>query len=215
MATLLTQKEYAERIGVSAPRVTAMKKRGLLVMVDTPEGQRVDFEATEERRKANTDPIKATANQMGTGTGAQGDLEIAPAPEGEAGADGEEDGEAVNGEDAPQAGGGDTYHGQYMRARAARAVIAAREAELQYKERAGKLVEADAVERAAFERAREVRDQLLAIPVKIAPALALEEDEHVIASMLRKEVAQVLKQLEKSFTGEVTDGEDGEEPDSG
>ncbi len=62
-------------------------------------------------------------------------------------------------------------------------------------ERTGKLVEAEAVKKAAFDQARMLRDTLLNIPDRISPVLAAESDQGKITSLLTTEIRQALEGL--------------------
>lgn len=62
-------------------------------------------------------------------------------------------------------------------------------------EKTGRLVEAGAVEVAAFNKARQVRDSLLNIPDRISPILAAERDPAKVAELLTAEIRQALEGL--------------------
>jgi len=64
-------------------------------------------------------------------------------------------------------------------------------------ERTGKLVEAEAVKKAAFDQARMVRDTLLNIPERIGAILAAESDQGKITGILTAEIRQALEGLSK------------------
>ena len=64
--------------------------------------------------------------------------------------------------------------------------------ELEYLQKAGKLVAKEEVERQVFEDFRALRDGFLNIPERLAGVLAAESDEHVVYQTLRGEIERVL-----------------------
>lgn len=64
-------------------------------------------------------------------------------------------------------------------------------------EKTGRLVEAEQVKQAAFNKARLIRDNLLNIPDRIAPILAAERDQGKVAEILTGEIRQALEELSK------------------
>ncbi len=64
-------------------------------------------------------------------------------------------------------------------------------------EKTGRLVEAEQVKVAAFNKARLVRDALLNIPDRISPILAAESDQGRVTELLIGEIRQVLEELSK------------------
>lgn len=68
-------------------------------------------------------------------------------------------------------------------------------AELNYRLKAGELVEARTVEKAAFNRGRLVREAILNVPGRLAAELAVMSDAHAIEMMLRESLGQALEEL--------------------
>ena len=66
---------------------------------------------------------------------------------------------------------------------------------LEYEKATGLLVEADKVRKAAFDRARMLRDGLLNLKSKVSPLLAVEQNAIEIDKMLDKEFRQILGEL--------------------
>lgn len=64
-------------------------------------------------------------------------------------------------------------------------------------EKAGRLVEAEQVKIAAFNKSRQVRDALLNIPDRISPILAAETDELRVAEILNQEIKAALEELSR------------------
>jgi hypothetical protein len=80
----------------------------------------------------------------------------------------------------------------YSKARAVREQYQARLAKLDYEERAGNLVPKEDVECAAFEQARQFRDQILNIPARIAALVAAESSPTKCYEILEAEFRTVL-----------------------
>lgn len=68
---------------------------------------------------------------------------------------------------------------------------------IQLDKETGKLVDAEAVKVAAFNKARAVRDALLNIPDRISPILAAERDEKKVSDILTKEIRTALEELSR------------------
>lgn len=83
----------------------------------------------------------------------------------------------------------------YKKAKAAKEFFGAKLAELDYNERAGKLVNADRVKAESFKIGRRVRDALLAVPERVAAELASMEEPREIAIYLKEQLAAALKDL--------------------
>ena len=70
-----------------------------------------------------------------------------------------------------------------------------RKMEMELRQKEGRLVEVEAVQRVAAERGRQVRDAILGIPDRIASILAAETDSAVVNQTLAEELRQALDQL--------------------
>jgi hypothetical protein len=66
---------------------------------------------------------------------------------------------------------------------------------LEYEKATGVLIEAEQVKKAAFDKARMLRDGLLNLKSKISPLLAIEQDATEIDKLLDKEFRQILGEL--------------------
>jgi len=86
----------------------------------------------------------------------------------------------------------------YLRARAVRESFQARTAELEYKERTGKLIEATRASEYAATFSAIVKDGLMAMPDRLAPMLAAVDDEKTIHGMLAADIAAVLRKVSKA-----------------
>jgi hypothetical protein len=80
----------------------------------------------------------------------------------------------------------------FNEARAQREAAAAGLQELQLAERLGKLVSKEKVETAAYNAARAIRDQMLAIPGALADQLATKTDPREIRTLLRQAIQDAL-----------------------
>lgn len=70
-----------------------------------------------------------------------------------------------------------------------------KKAELDYKRMSGEVIDNREVERQAFEIARTVRNAILAIPSRISPLLASQNDAHNIRTILTKELSTALEAI--------------------
>ena len=83
----------------------------------------------------------------------------------------------------------------FQQARTLREAYMARLAKLEYEEKTGSLVRADAVKNEAFRIARVMRDGILNIPDRIAGDLAAEMDQFAIHQKLTAELRKALEGL--------------------
>jgi hypothetical protein len=86
----------------------------------------------------------------------------------------------------------------YLRARAVKTSFEARTAQLEYEERAGKLIQAVRASEYAATFSAIVKDGLMAMPDRMAPMLAAVEDEKAIHRMLVAEVSALLRKVSKA-----------------
>lgn len=94
--------------------------------------------------------------------------------------------------------GGDGNSGpSYQQSRAIREAYMARLAKLDFDEKSGKTVSADAVRVAIFNTARTARDMLTAIPDRVAPLVVGQTDEHEIHRILTDEVRRIAAEIGK------------------
>jgi hypothetical protein len=89
---------------------------------------------------------------------------------------------------------------EYARARAVRETYEARLARLKYEEKLRKLLNADEVEVAAFNRFRGFRDRMLNIPDQLAPVLAAETDPRRVHELLAAAIRQALQESADAAT---------------
>ena len=86
----------------------------------------------------------------------------------------------------------------YLRARAVKTSFEARTAQLEFEERAGKLIQAVRASEYAATFSAIVKDGLMAMPDRMAPMLAAVDDEKVIHRMLVAEVSALLRKVSKA-----------------
>jgi hypothetical protein len=89
----------------------------------------------------------------------------------------------------------DSSSPSYHEAQAHKEHFKAKLAELEYFQKAGKLVDADEVKEAFFDLARRTREALLTIPDRISPEIAAESDADKIYDKLTKEIRDALESL--------------------
>lgn len=84
----------------------------------------------------------------------------------------------------------------YQRAKAVKETFAAKLAQLEYEEKAGRLVPVAQVKAEAFKVARNVRDSLMGVPERMSAELASMKDPREIAIYVRAQIADALKDLQ-------------------
>lgn len=84
----------------------------------------------------------------------------------------------------------------YKKAAAARMFYNAKLAELEFQEKAGKLISADRVKADAFKIARRVRDTLMGVPERVAAEVAAMDEPRAISIYLKEQIADALKDLD-------------------
>lgn len=93
--------------------------------------------------------------------------------------------------------GGDGTASNYQRAKAVKETFAAKLAQLEYEEKAGRLVPVAQVKAEAFKVARNVRDALMGLPERVSAELVNMKDAREIAIYLRAQLAESLKDLQE------------------
>ena len=84
---------------------------------------------------------------------------------------------------------------EYSKARAVRESYLARLAKIDFEERTEKLVSADEVRVASFNRFRQFRDGMLNIPDRLAAVLAAENDSRQVHELLATEIRKALTEF--------------------
>ncbi|WP_067582369.1 hypothetical protein [Endozoicomonas ascidiicola] len=83
----------------------------------------------------------------------------------------------------------------FVTARTMREAFKAKMAKLEYEEKSGTLTDAAKVKQDAFKAGRIIRDELLAIPDRMADVLAAEDDPRQVGKLLLEELEAILNQL--------------------
>lgn len=105
----------------------------------------------------------------------------------------------------------------FAQSRAVRELYMARLAKLEYEKQAGKLLYAEAVENALAIILRDTRDHLLALPDRLAEAVAVETNPAEVRNILSREVRETLLELSTAIGNRIATGSSGSgssEPDS-
>jgi hypothetical protein len=86
----------------------------------------------------------------------------------------------------------------YLRARAVNETFKAKVSQMEYEERAGKLMPAARASEYAATFSAIVKDGLMAMPDRLSPMLAAVDDEKAIHRMMVAEVSALLKKVSKA-----------------
>jgi hypothetical protein len=86
----------------------------------------------------------------------------------------------------------------YLRARAVNETFKAKVSQMEYEERAGKLIPAVRASEYAASFSAIVKDGLMAMPDRLSPMLAAVDDEKAIHRMLAAEVSALLRKMGKA-----------------
>ena len=169
----VTLTAYAKMKGVSTEAVSKAVRVGRLsksVVFDAKSRPRVIPALADQEWTANTDSAQQRVPAVAPPRQAQ-----APDPEPVA-------------KDEPKTA-------TFQQARTLREAYMARLAKLEYDEKSGLLVKADAVKNEAFKTARIVRDGLLNIPDRIAAELANETNQFKVHQRLTQEIRRALEDM--------------------
>jgi hypothetical protein len=172
---------FAARKGNAVSYWHKQKELGRLVMVDVGGKPMVDVERSEALIAATADPAKAHMASVNEGQRAmhRGTITPPPLPQG----------------DTYRSNTTDSKNATYMQAKTAREVYEAKNAQLEYEERTGKLIKVDAVRSAWAAKITGARDALLQIPSRVAPVLAATSDLVEVTALLEAELRQALAEL--------------------
>jgi hypothetical protein len=176
----LSERQYANHVGLSRGAVQKAKEAGRLVLF--ADGS-IDAAASDERRAAMTDPAKSRAAPKAT---AAPKPKLKPVPEAAVASVGETLRE--EGLPAPVAGGGTTF----LQAKTANEVLKAQERRIRLQKLKGELVDKARAETLMFRLAREERDSWVTWPARVSAlmaselAAALDEEVTVEAALMQK-----------------------------
>jgi len=167
---LISQREYARRRGVSHAAVQHAVSAGRISTVDG----KIDPELADKEWRENTDQSKPR-NRI---TGSPKQTRVPGEPSEPMGS-----------------GGGNGSATGYAKARAARELYQAQLAKLELDRRRGEVVRADEVRVGAFNMARKARDQLIALPERVAANLAATEDPAEVQRILEEEIERICQEI--------------------
>ena len=173
---LISQREYARRRGVTHVAVQRAIKTGRISTVD---GQ-IDPALADLQWQENTDQSKPR-NRI-TGNPRQAKAPGEPSEPMDLGVTDE------------VIGGPSTASG-YAKARAARELYQAQLAKLELDRQRGTLVRADEVRLGAFNMARKARDQLIALPERLATVLAAIPEPAEVQRILEEEIERICQEI--------------------
>jgi len=166
------QKTYAKHLGVTQPRISQLIREGKLGNAVEKKGRKtlIDQEKADQHLSDAQISVKARPRRRKV---------VKPEEKKRVIQTGKTDGMSLA--DAKR------VHEQYKAA----------QAKLDYERKKGDLVPVDEVRKAAFDRARQVRDALMNISSRTASILAAETDEHEVTEILNREIRQALEGLAK------------------
>lgn len=208
----LTQKEFAKRLGVRPSYVSALKRRGRLVL--TQDGRKVLYRASLERIQETRDPSKITpkppkgepapeaAAAMGRESTSERQEDDFPAQGGVM------DCQSENGRESAQERQEDDFPARsgvdYQSARARREHFNAKLAELEYRKTVGLLVEIDLVREVILNAGTTLRTHLEQMSERLAPRVLDAETESEIRAVILEEVETALGDMADTFRRHVT-----------
>lgn len=203
-----TQADYARHRGWSPPYVTKLKKQGKLPV--RPDGK-IDFAEADQALAALADPGRDAPDgpAEADGLGLADDADLGDA------------GEGLDGEDGDPAGAARPQDGiaqQRARARLLREAYQAKQAQLEYQQRARELVSRKDVEAAMAEAARVIRGGFDAIPGMADEVVSIVTSgggAQEVRQALRGRVRDLEERLAANLTRLGEGGDDGGEGDDG
>ncbi|MCB9990692.1 MAG: hypothetical protein H6867_04860 [Rhodospirillales bacterium] len=168
MAKPVSQAEYARRKKVSRQYVNKLVQQGKIPL---DEKKRIDPDIADAVLAQLADPARRLNDEAP-------EDEYDPVP-------------AENDEEEA-AGNAANDHASFARIRTAREGYQAKLAQLDYEERAGKLVKKDDVAKEAYDVSRRLRDRFLALPQELTGTLIGMTDEKEMIRFLRSKIRDVL-----------------------
>jgi len=189
----MNQREYAIRSGLSQPRICQLLRAGKLEGAAVKVGGRwkIDPKKADKLLAQNISPSKKRQGEVGA---AKTRGKRKPKRRAKSGPKGKRKPPtpAEKKRVAKEAGTEDLslYEAELLEKQYKAALK-----KLEYEKASGILTEAEAVRKAAFDRARMLRDGLLNLKSKISPLLAVEQDATKIDELLDKEFRQLLEGL--------------------
>lgn len=176
----LTSTEYANTRGIDQSvlsRILRQAKYKDCYFIDEKRRYNIDAKKLDDLRGISEDSIKQQVSKVMSGREDR-NVSISATQEAESEASSE----------APK---GATY----VQARTGNEIVKLKMAKLQLEEKKGSLLSAQVVAEETFEMARTIRDQLMAIPDRVAPQFAAEKDERAIHKELSREIRSALSKV--------------------
>lgn len=166
MAKFVSQAEYARQKDVSRQYINKLVQAG---RIPTDEKKRIDPDVADHVLAQDADPARRLNDP---------DYEDAPT-----GQDDDLDNQTSYSKKS------------YAEFRRVREAFLAKQAQLDYEERAKQLLKKAEVEREAFDVARQVRDRFLSLPQELAGTLVSMTDENEIKKYLRAKIRDTLMEV--------------------
>ncbi len=186
---LLTQAQYAQLRGVSQPYINKLIRQGKL--------------HTEPNGKINAEKANA---ELESSTGAYKEPAPISKPTPKINKINQETHQKVE-QNIPKQSNSDTQTTNdsgrklsYYEARAMNEIIKAKINKVEYDKLVGTVLAREEVEKTFFDAGREIRDQLGAIPERIAPIIAAETDLYRCTQILKAEIHSVLESMSNAFS---------------
>jgi hypothetical protein len=178
MAEPMNFSAYARRIGVSQPYISQLVAQGVIPLV--PGKKMIDPEQADAAIAQHRDVSKQyTVDRNAQARAAKAaDASPAPAPRSE-----------------PMNSPAMQIANAHSKARAMRETFVARQAELEYRERIGELIERAQSDRAILDAVGPILSRLESLGARAAPKVAGETDVRSIADAIDDEVAEIRQEL--------------------
>ena len=173
---LISQREYGRRRGVSHVSVQRAVKSGRISTVDG----KIDPARADREWRENTDKSKPRNRITGRPKHTRNPGEPS---------------EPMDFGDTREPHGGNGTASSYAKARAARELYQAQLVKLELDRQMGTLVRADEVRVAAFNCARKTRDQLIALPNRVAAVLAATQETAEVRRILDEGIERICLEL--------------------
>lgn len=179
---LMTQIDYAKRMGVSRQYISELVQKGILPLTDG----KIDPSTADAIIEARREPARPLRRKMASATPSAPTQTAEPPP-------GFSDQAAPPQRSIPVS----ELPTLLLKTRIKSETEKAKLLEIKAKVEAGKYIDVDVMKTAAFRRGRIIRDGMLAIPDRIDAILAAESDRRKIHQILTDEINRVLEELSK------------------
>jgi hypothetical protein len=164
------------------------KELGRLVTVNVGGKEMVNVEASLARLAATADPAKGHMAQVNEAQRVMHRGTVTPPA-------------LPPASPSYQPGTDNSKNATYMQAKTAREVYEAKNAQLEYEERTGKLLRADEVKSHLASKIASMREAFLQIPSRLVPILAAETDAAKIHTLLESEIVRAMALVNEGNDG--------------